>query len=153
METKAQLKSLRMSPRKVRLVTDVIRGLQVDEALNQLQFSTKDAALPVKKLLDSAIANAVHNHNMSRESLVVGHTFVNGGAILYRWMPRAMGRATPIRKRTSHITIVLEGEATEKEKVEVTEEAPTVVEGHIEDSTNAKPSPKKASAKTSKTKK
>ena len=113
LETKAQLRKLRMSPRKVRLVVDVIKGLMVDDALKQLQFSSKHAAQPVKKLLDSAIANAIHNYQAKRDSLIVKNAFVDGGSILYRWLPRAMGRATPIRKRTAHITIVLSGEAEE----------------------------------------
>lgn len=105
---KAQLKSLRVGPRKVRLLVDLIRGMQVDDALAQLQFSKKSAALPLKKLLDSAIANA-QVQNLKREGLVVETAFVDEGKTLKRWMPRAMGRATPIRKRSSHITLVLAG--------------------------------------------
>lgn len=109
--TQAQLNGLQTSPRKVRLVVGLIRGLKVDDALLQLQYSKKHATLPVKKLLDSAIANALHNHNASRESLVVKTAYVNEGKTLHRWMPRAMGRATPLKKRSSHITIELEGDA------------------------------------------
>lgn len=105
---KAQLKSLRVGPRKVRLLVDLIRGMQVDDALAQLQFSKKSVALPLKKLLDSAIANA-EQQNLKREGLVVETAFVDEGKTLKRWMPRAMGRATPIRKRSSHITLVLAG--------------------------------------------
>ena len=110
METTATLKSLRMSPRKVRLVTDLIKGLPVAQALVQLEFLPKHAARPVLKLLQSAVANAKHNHSLKIDSLVIKNVVVDGGAILYRWMPRAMGRATPIRKRTAHITMVLTGD-------------------------------------------
>lgn len=112
--TTATLRRLRMSPRKVRLVVALIRGRKVDEALAQLQFAKKIAARPILKLLQSAVANAAHNHQLQRDSLTIKSVTVDGGQILYRWQPRAMGRATPIRKRTSHVTIILEGEMTEK---------------------------------------
>jgi len=99
-----------MSPRKVRLIIDVIRGMNAKEAEVQLQFLNKKASAPVLKLLRSAMANAVQNSALKKESLVVSSAFVDGGPILYRWMPRAFGRASHIRKRTSHITIVLSGE-------------------------------------------
>ncbi len=83
------------------------------KALNQLGLSKKHAAKPVSKLLKSAMANAVHNDNVDASTLVVKRAFVDGGPILYRWMPRAFGRASKIRKRTSHITLILEGEAKE----------------------------------------
>ncbi len=108
-ESKAQLKSLRMSPRKVRLVVDLIRGLEVDKALAQLSFSKKTAARPVKKLLESAIANAMHNQSMKREGLVIENGFVDEGRVIKRWQPRAFGRANPIRKRSSHVTLVISG--------------------------------------------
>jgi len=108
-QAKAQLKSLRVSPRKVRLVIDLIRGLDVERALNELTFSKKAAARPVKKLLESAVANAVHNQSIKREGLTIETVYVDEGRVLKRWMPRAMGRATPLRKRSSHITIVLSG--------------------------------------------
>jgi len=110
----AKLNQLRMSPRKVRLVTDLVCGRKVSLALAQLENMTKDAALPVLKLLRSAIANAKHNYKMKEEDLRIKNITVDGGAILYRWMPRAMGRATPIRKRSSHITITIEGEMPDK---------------------------------------
>ncbi len=113
----AKLNSLRMSPRKVRLVVDLIRNKSVEDALVQLQYSKKDAARPVMKLIQSAVANADHNHKMEKNSLHIVTATVDGGAILKRWIPRAMGRATPIRKRTSHITIVLEGDVKEIKKI------------------------------------
>ncbi len=114
LQTKATLRKLRVAPRKVRLLIDLIRGMQVDNAIAQLEISKKEAARPVLKLLKSAIANAQHNHGIKPETLVVKIAFVDGGTTLHRWVPKAMGRATPIRKRTSHITIVLEGEVDEK---------------------------------------
>lgn len=109
-EAVAKLNDLRMSPRKVRLVADLIKGLEVQRAQAQLLTSNKDAARPILKLMQSAVANAVHNHHLKAETLVVASTCVDGGKILYRWMPRAMGRATPVRKRSAHLTLVLRGE-------------------------------------------
>ena len=97
-----------MSPRKVRLVVDVIRGKNVSEAKTQLQFMKKAAALPVLKLLNSAVANAQHNFKLEASNLYVKVVTADGGPTIHRWMPRAMGRATPIRKRTTHIAIVLD---------------------------------------------
>ena len=107
MEVKAHVRNLRMSARKVRLATDLIRGLPVDQALAQLSFLTKAAARPVKKLLESAIANATNNFKLSREGLFVQTIFANQGPTLKRWRPRAMGSASPILKRSCHVTIVL----------------------------------------------
>jgi large subunit ribosomal protein L22 len=118
-ETKAKLRYLRMSARKVRLLIGLIRGMKVEEALMQLEVSKKDAAGPVFKLLKSAIANAKNNNFMKEETLVIKQAFVDGGPILYRWKPRAFGRSAPIRKRTSHVTIVLEGEVDEKHEKQV----------------------------------
>lgn len=114
MTTTAKLRYLRMSPRKVRLVVDMVRGQRVDVALEQLAFSSKAAARPVAKLLQSAVANAEHNHEMKPETLTIAGAYVDGGPILYRSTPRAMGRSAPIRKRTAHITLTLSGEAAEK---------------------------------------
>lgn len=107
MDVHASLRYLRMAPRKVRLVIDVIRGLSVTEAETRLTFLPKAAAMPVLKLLRSAIANAEHNFKLSRENLYVTAITADGGPILHRWHPRAMGRAAPIQKRTSHITLIL----------------------------------------------
>ncbi len=112
----AKLRYLRMAPRKARLVIDMIRGMKVDEALLQLQFSKRHASLPVHKLLASAVANAEHNASINPETLIIKTATVDGGPILYRSMPRAQGRATPIRKRTSHITLVIEGDVLEETK-------------------------------------
>lgn len=121
----AKLRYLRMAPRKIRLVADIIRGLSVEKALVQLRHLQKEAKVPVLKLLQSALANATNNLKMNKDTLRVKSILVDGGPISYRWMPRAMGRATSIRKRTTHITLILEGEASEKkakkEKKEETE--------------------------------
>jgi large subunit ribosomal protein L22 len=107
MEVKAKLKYLRISTRKVRLVSGLIRGKKTPEALNQLTFANKKSALPMLKLLKSAIANAVNNFSLSEDNLFVKEVRVDQGPVLKRWMPRAHGRATPLRKGTSHINIVL----------------------------------------------
>ena len=107
MEVKAKLRYLRVSPRKVRLVAGLIRGKATTVALDQLQFSGKGAALPMSKLLKSAVANAVNNFDLAENNLAIKEVFVDGGPTLKRWLPRAHGRATPLNKRTSHITIVL----------------------------------------------
>ena len=114
MEVKASAKYIRMSPRKVRLVLGIVRGMPVAAARQQLQFMNKAAAEPVGKLINSAVANALNNFGLSEETLKVKTIVADGGPILYRYRPRAMGRASPIRKRTSHISVVLEGKKMEK---------------------------------------
>lgn len=138
-ESKAHLNNFRMAPRKIRLVTDMIRGLSAEAALQQLQFSRKHAARPVMKLLQSAIANAAHNHQAEVSSLVITNTMVNSGATLHRWMPRAMGRATPIRKRTSHVTIVLSGNGTAKAEKADVEAAPVAETAEVKKAPAKKP--------------
>lgn len=107
MEVKAYLRFLRMSPRKVRLVVNTIRGLSVAAAETKLQFVPKLASEPVLKLLLSAVANANHNFHLQKEDLYVKSIVADGGPTLKRFRARAFGRAAPIRKRTTHITIVL----------------------------------------------
>jgi large subunit ribosomal protein L22 len=106
-EVTAKLRFLRMGPRKVRLVVDMIRGKKVVKAMDILSVLPKRAALPVLKLLNSAVANAKHNHSLAIEDLVVSKIYVDGGPVLKRSMPKAHGRATPIRERTSHINLFL----------------------------------------------
>lgn len=117
MEVKAKLRFLRMSPRKVRLVTNAIKGLSANAAETRLQFIPKLASEPVLKLLRSAVANATHNFHLQKEDLVVKSVTADGGPMLKRFRARAFGRAAPIRKRTTHITLVL---GTKSEKVEPT---------------------------------
>jgi large subunit ribosomal protein L22 len=112
----AKLNYLRMSPRKARLVADLLKKKSAVAALAQLDNMTKEAARPLAKLLRSAIANAKHNFSMNEDTLKIKQVIVNDGPVLRRWMPRAMGRATPIRKRSAHIELVLEGEMPEKIK-------------------------------------
>jgi large subunit ribosomal protein L22 len=107
MEVKAKTKFIRMSPTKIRLVANLIQKMPVEKALNQLQFINKWASVPVANLIKSAMANAVHNFELDKDNLFIKELTVNQGPTLKRSMPRAHGRATPIRKRTSHINLVL----------------------------------------------
>lgn len=102
---KASITNLRQSPRKVRRIADLVRGRSVSFALITLNTVSKRAAAPLKKLIESAVANA-KNLNLSSE-LVIKKITVDGGPILYRRRPRARGASAPIRKRTSHIEVVL----------------------------------------------
>lgn len=104
---RATAKFVRVSPRKARLVADLVRGKSVPEARAILAFATRDAAVPVRKVLESAAANADHNHGMRSDDLVLAHVTVDPGPTIKRYRPRAQGRATPIMKRTCHITIGL----------------------------------------------
>ncbi len=107
MEAKAVAKYVRISPRKVRQVINLIRGKSVDEALAILKDTPKGASEPVGKVLKSAIANAETNHNMDRALLYVARIYADPGPTLKRILPRMRGMANRIRKRTSHITVVL----------------------------------------------
>lgn len=107
MQAKAIARYVRISPRKVRQVVDLIRGKKVSDALAILQFTPNGATEPVTKVLQSAVANAEHNYEMDGDSLFVAEVFVDQGPTLKRIKPRAMGRADQIRKRTSHITVVV----------------------------------------------
>jgi len=136
MEIRATLKHFRVSPRKARLVIDTIRGLKVEQALTNLTFMKKRVSPVIKKLLASAIANAEHNQSLQRSNLYVKEIIANDGKTLKRWMPRAHGRATPLLKRASHITIVLDeiekGTSVKTKKTTAVLPAPTIL--------NAKPS-------------
>ena len=113
MEAKATVKYVRMSPPKARRAIDLIRGRQVEDARRVLRFSNLGAARTIEKALDSAVANAEQTPGVIPQNLIVDRAFVDEGPTLKRWRPRAYGRATRIRKRTSHITLVvktLEGE-------------------------------------------
>lgn len=106
-EARAVAKYVRMSPSKAQQVITLIRGRAATEAESILAFSAKGASEPVGKLLKSAIANAEKNHSLKRDDLFVAEAYANQGPTLKRFRPRAQGRASKIRKRTSHITIVL----------------------------------------------
>lgn len=104
---RATARYVRISPRKMRLVADMVRGKDVAQAKVALAFSTRAAAKVVDKVIASAVANAENNHDLSRDELIVRKIFVNEGPTLKRFQPRAMGRAFRIRKRTSHVTVEL----------------------------------------------
>jgi large subunit ribosomal protein L22 len=108
MEVKAITRYLRISPKKARLVADIVRGLNVIEAEHQLQFIRRKASPLILKTLRSAIANAEHNFGLKKENLYIKKILINQGPTLKRWTPKAFGRVTPIRRRSSHIEIVLE---------------------------------------------
>ena len=115
METRAKAKFIRISPRKARLVADLIRGLPLSAARQQLQILPKRAAALALKVLNSAVANAEHNAQARADSLFIAKAFVDQGPTLKRMRPRAFGRAATIRKRTSHITVVLSDKQTKAE--------------------------------------
>ena len=110
LEAKATLRYARISSRKVKIVADLIRGKKVDEALAIIKFTPKASSEILEKLLKSAIANAENNHGMNRGNLIVSEIYANQGPTLKRIRPAAKGSAVRIRKRTSHITIVLKEE-------------------------------------------
>jgi large subunit ribosomal protein L22 len=107
MQAKAVARYIRIAPRKVRLVIDLIRGKAVGDAIAILTHTPKAASPVVEKVLNSAVANAEHNYEMDVNRLVISQAFVDQGPTLKRFRPRAMGRASKIHKRTSHITLVL----------------------------------------------
>lgn len=104
----AQLNDYRQSPRKVRLVVNLMKGKKVEDAKNELTFLVKRAAKPLADLIDSAVANANHNFNISADNLFVKEFRVDGGVVLKRRMPRARGMAYAINKRTSHVLLKLD---------------------------------------------
>ncbi|MBI4709132.1 MAG: 50S ribosomal protein L22 [Candidatus Portnoybacteria bacterium] len=108
MKVTAKLDNLRMSPRKVRLVANLVKGMNAKKAQAQLRFMSKKTAEPLYKLLSSAIGNAKHNFSLDENNLFISKLTVEAGLSLKRWLPRAMGRATPILKRTSKINLILD---------------------------------------------
>lgn len=115
MEVRAHLRYLRIAPRKVRLVINLIRGMAVDNAIDQLTILPKKSSLPILKLLNSAIANAENNFQLDRKTLKVQSIVANEGPKLKRYRPRAFGRAAEILKRSTHVSIILIGEGGKKE--------------------------------------
>lgn len=107
MEIKAQLNFLKISPKKVRAILNQVRYLSLDQIEAQLMISKKRAAKPILKLLLSALANAQNNYSFRKEDLLLKRIEANEGPTLHRWFPRAFGRAAPIRKRSTHLTIIL----------------------------------------------
>ncbi|MEN8188343.1 MAG: 50S ribosomal protein L22 [Thermodesulfobacteriota bacterium] len=110
MEARAVAKQIRISPQKARLVADVVRGMDVDKALNTLRFMPKKGARIIEKVVESAVANATQDDQIDVDNLFIKKIFIDGGPSLKRIRPRAMGRATGIIKRTSHITVILDEE-------------------------------------------
>ena len=108
MEVKAIAKTVRITPRKVRLVVDLIRGKKVSEAVSILRLTPRGASAEVEKVVKSAVANAVNNNKMDQSLLYIKKAFVDEGVTMKRYLPRAKGSANTILKRTSHITIVLD---------------------------------------------
>jgi ribosomal protein L22 len=104
---KASARYVRIAPRKARLIADQVRGMHIEKARALLQFSPRGAAQPIHKLIDSAAANAENNHDLVGDEMRVASITVDEGPTLRRFRPRAMGRATPINKRTSHIRVAL----------------------------------------------
>jgi large subunit ribosomal protein L22 len=107
MEVKAIAKYIRISPRKVRLLMEEIKGKKVEEALNLLAFAPQGGAPILRKLINSAVANASQYPDIEVDNLFIKHIFADEGPTLKRFRPRAMGRATRIRRRTSHLTVIL----------------------------------------------
>lgn len=116
MDVRARLRFLRMGPRKVRLLTNLLRGLSVASAEAQLRVTPKAAARPLLKLLQSAVANAKHNYQLDPDRLIIKSFLTDEGPKLRRWTPRAFGRAAPILKRMSHVTIVLSDRMAKSEQ-------------------------------------
>jgi len=113
MKVKAKLKNIRISPRKVRLSADIVRGCNLEEAIFRLDSTVKKSNEPIKKMLLSAAANAQNNFNLDKDSLIIVDIQVGEGMTMKRWMPRAYGRAASILKRSSHVFITLEGKEGE----------------------------------------
>jgi large subunit ribosomal protein L22 len=105
---RAVLRRFRESPRKVRMVADMIRGRSVDDAKSILMLQQRKAAKMLSKVLGSAIANAIENEKADVDKLVVSKVFIDGGPVSKKWMPRSMGRANRINSRTSHVTVVVD---------------------------------------------
>ncbi len=120
---KVKLKRLRIAPQKVRLVANAVRGAKADDARAQLSAMEKRAAQPMKKLLESALANAQHNFGLDPHNLFIDTVHVDEGMTLKRWLPRAHGRATKLFKRTSHITMTLSEIHEGKNRVEPLQKA------------------------------
>ncbi|HSX53378.1 MAG TPA: 50S ribosomal protein L22 [Patescibacteria group bacterium] len=117
MSVQAVAKGVSMSPRKVAVVADLVRGHSVADALTILEHTPRRSALPVKKVIESAQSNADHNHNLRPESLKIVTISVTPGPRTKRYRPAAHGRALPYQKKSSHITVIVEGEKREVKKV------------------------------------
>ena len=142
MEVKAHLNRLRISPRKVRLVAGLVRKMNIDEARKQLEFLNKKSTNPILKLINSAVANAKNNFNLSEDNLYISEIFINEDQIMKRWRPRAMGRAARINKRTCCVTVVLNevlGKINKAKKEEIEKVADIKTVSNTENSEIKKP--------------
>ncbi len=135
MEVTAKLKYLRIAPRKVRLIANMLKGLPAAEALTQLRHLPKHAASPIEKLLRSALANAKHNFQLDEKNLRVKSAIVDGGPVLKRFRARAFGRAATLHKRMSHVTLVIDEFIPTSQKARKAKKAavPLVREASLED--------------------
>lgn len=140
---KAYLKNYRQAPRKVRLIANAVRGKKVDNAIVMLDFLPKKAALPMRKLILSAVANAKENSGLEKSSLTIKNMLVDEGFVFKRYQPRARGRASQIRKKTSHVSIILEGPTGKEVQQVAPESAPKVKPKKAE----KKPATKKVATK------
>jgi len=122
MSVKAIAKGVRMSPRKVGVVASLVRGRTVADALVILQHTPRRSTIPVRKVIESAKANADHNHNLKPDSLVITSIIVTPGPSFKRFRPAAHGRALPFERRTSHIYVLVDGEQRSVKKSKVTSE-------------------------------
>ncbi len=138
MKVKVELKHLRIAPRKVRLVADLVRGKKVDKAQAILKFTIKRGADKILKLLNSAIANAKNSFELDSTNLYISKITVDGGPMLKRWRARSRGMAAPIEKRTSHITIILD-EINPSKKVKKVVQAKKTVEASVKEVKAEKP--------------
>ncbi len=116
MEVKAKLSNLRIAPRKVRLVADVVRGKSVQRALDELSFVDNKSARPIAKLIKSAVANAKNNFQLNPDNLYISTIFVNEGSKLKRWRPVSRGQSNEIIKRSSHIIVILNEKGKPRDK-------------------------------------
>ncbi|MCX6741425.1 MAG: 50S ribosomal protein L22 [Candidatus Parcubacteria bacterium] len=152
MEVKGSAKHLKITPKKMRLVIDVVRGMAVERAEAQLHFVPRKASVLILKALRSVAASAEHNFNLKKDNLFIKKIIVNDGPSLERWTPKAFGRATPIKKRTSHLEIILaeykptiatkRHQPLELKKEEGAEPAPVITNTEKQASYKTKPSKK-----------
>ncbi|MDP4001049.1 MAG: 50S ribosomal protein L22 [bacterium] len=144
-EVKAFARYIHVSPQKLRLVSNLVKKVPVDQALEQLKFSSRSAALPLTKAINSAIANAVHNHDFKKEDMFVKSITIDPGPMFKTFTPRAQGRAFMIRKRTSHINVVLEEKKrTVKSKRMIFQRSKSAIKQTKEDKTKVKEQVSKA---------
>jgi large subunit ribosomal protein L22 len=147
MEARCVAKYIRIAPRKMRLVANIVRGKSVNEAIGILKFTTKSGARPTLKAIQSAVANIVNReeaHDVNPDTLVVKTIFVDEGPTYKRFLPRAMGRATPIRKRMSHLTVAV---SAPEEAIEAESSAPVEEQPKKKRIASPKPAVKKPSSK------